>query len=652
MVAENNPVGEGVTRRVNDEQIPDGIGVIEAINQCRRESEDARRDRERKGQKNWDMYLGKQDFSHKQAGQSHEFLPKVPISVEQLASIVKRSLVQFGKYFSAEVDSELGELITGDQLCNFTGVFLDDLWGPNGTTNDFPTVVSDGVKQALLKALLIFKVHGGYTKKRRFTFERGTGLSESEHEEWRLRIDLVRFEDYYPDPTGAGLYEIHRVERDLYEVVEMAEGEDPVYDKEMVDKLVASVAMMRPDDEKLREGDRNQNESTPPAFRIRVVLDEFWGTLLKNDGTIAHRNIVATVANGTFLIRKPEPNPFWHQKSPFIAAPLIRVPHSVWHKAIYDHASDLNIAINELYNLLIDGAMAAVWGISQLRVEDLEDPSQVEGGIRQGMTIAVKQTLPHNAKVYERVSEGELPTEAIAILESLNAEFAQAALTNELKLGALPPKQVLATEILESGQGQNLMLDGIVADLENRAMTPTLELAFQVIMQMADKLPAEVFNFIGDKKVALMIMRASPEERFALFFGRHKFKVHGLSSTMARAMEFQKIMAFLQAVGVSPVFLKTFLQKYSPEKFLQQLMVALNLDPSRFERTEEEIKQLSEPGGEAEGMGVMAQLLGGGPQNAEGQPGGVASGQGAGGSPEAAAIQRRAQPGSQIPGNA
>jgi hypothetical protein len=639
--------GKGTVSPENDEQIDGGVTVIQAINQYRKESADARRDREIKGDKNWQMYLGRQDFSHKQEGQSAEFLPKVPISVEQLAVMVKRSLVQFGHYFSVETDAELGQLITGNQIRNILEVFLADLWAPNTQRSDFPTVISDGVKQALLKSLIILKVHGGTKERNKLTFERGEGLRETKRQDWKLRIDLVRFEDYYPDPTGAGLYEIHRVERDLHEVVELSEGDDPIYDPEMVKQLVDSVGGERPEDEELSEADRNQSETTAPSFRKKVLIDEFWGTLLDDKGRIAHRNVVATVANERFLIRPPEPNPFWHGRSPLLAVPLIRVPHSVWHKAIYDHASDLNVAINELYNLLIDGGMASVWGISQLRVEDLEDPSQVEGGIRQGMTLAVKQTLPHNAKVYERVSEGNAPVEATAVFESLNREFSQAAMTNELKLGSLPPKQVLATEILESGQGQSLMLDGIVADIENALMSPALEMSFQVIMQMAEKMPAEVFNFIDDKKVAVMIMRASPEERFALFFGKCKFKVHGLSSTMARAMEFQKIMAFLQAITVSPLFLQAFMKRFSPDRFIDQIMATLNLNPTNFEKTEEEIATAD---AEMQATAGAQQMMTGGGQ--ETQAGGVASGPAAGGDSQTAAIQRRAQPGSQLPGNA
>lgn len=646
----NNPIGEGMARRQNDEEVePGGYGVIEVINQYRHESEMARRDREFKGDKNWNLYLGHQDWSHKLEGQSKEFLPKVPVSVEQLTSLIKRALVQFGNYFSVDTDVDLGQLVTGNQIREILKVFLKDLWTPNNTRMDFPTVVSDAVKQALLKSLIIWKIHGGTTRQRKFQFERGIGMREMEQDTWKLRVDLVRFEDYYPDPTGAGLYEIHRVERDLHEILALAEGEDAIYDKAVVDQLIGT-SQERPEDEELRDDARNQTETIKPGFRRRVVVDEFWGTILKLDGTVAHRNVVAAVANERFLIRPPEANPFWHQRSPFVVAPLIRVPHSVWHKAIYDDASDLNIAINELYNLLIDGGMASVWGISQLRVEDLEDPSQVEGGIRQGMTLAVKQTLPHNAKVFERVSDGKMPLEATSILESLMSEFSTAALTNELKMGQLPPKQVLATEIVESGQGQNLMLDGIVADLENMAMTPALEMCFQVIMQVADTLPEEAFNFIDDKKVALMIMRASPEERYALFAGRMSFRVFGLSATLARALEFQKIMAFLQAVTVSPIFAQSFLLKYSPERFLEQLMATLNLNSHQFERTPEEVEQLMN--GELQGIGGMQQLLNGGQQTAEGGNPGVASGQGTGGDPLTAAIQRRSQPGSQLPPNA
>jgi hypothetical protein len=378
------------------------------------------------------------------------------------------------------------------------------------------------------------------------------------------------------------------------------------------------------------------------------VLDEFWGTLLDDEGRVAHRNVVATVANKQYLIRPPEPNPYWHQRSPFIAEPLIRVPFSVWHKALFDHASDLNRAINEMFNLMIDGALASVWGVRQVRLDDMEDPSQAEDGIKQGATIAVKQTLPHGQKIVEQVTEGEVPQEAMAMFEALNSEYVQAALTNELKMGALPPRQVLATEVLESSQSQNLMLDGIVADLENNVMAPTLLMCFLNVLQMADSIPETQYANATDRMVALLIMRSKPAERYAMFSEKANFKVSGLSTMMTRALDFQKVMAMLQALRMDPMLMQEFQMEYSPAKMLKHMYRVLAMNPDNFRKSLEE-RTAARQGQQQQGAVAANQFIQGGPQNAEGQPAGVAAGPGTGGDPQVAAIQQQANPATGMP---
>jgi hypothetical protein len=647
----DNPVAvQGGEPGDYDESIPGGTSVIAAINRCRTEAEDGRRSRMDTNDSNWDMYLGRQDWSHKQDGQSTEVLPKVPVSVEQLAAIVKRGMVQFGSFYEVQLGGQLAQNIDGAQVQSLLDVFLDDLWAPNNKKTNLPTVISDAVKQALLKSLIILKVHGSFKTERRFVFERGDDKKEDSHsfeddELWKLRVDVVRAEDYYPDPTGSGLYEIHRVERDLHEVEQMAE--EGIYDKAAVKQLRGTM-FTRPDDEELSDNDRNQDETTEPSFRKRVMLDEFWGTLLDDEGRVAHRNVVATVANEQFLIRPPEPNPYWHQESPFIAEPLVRVPFSVWHKALFDHASDLNRAINELFNLMIDGSLAAVWGVRQIRLDDMEDPSQAENGIKQGATIAVKQTLPHGQKVVEQVTEGEVPQEAMAMFEALNSEFMQASLTNELKMGALPPRQVLATEVLESSQSQNLMLDGIVGDLENNVITRCLRMCFLNVLQMANTIPETSFSGATDRMVALLIMRSSPEERYSMFINKCNFKVNGLSTMMTRALDFQKVMALLQALRMDPALMQEFQKKYSPSKMLKYLYRVLGMNPDHFAASLEE-QSAARQGQMQQGTNTANQFIQGGPENAEGQPAGVASGPGTGGDPTTAAIQQQANPATGMP---
>jgi len=634
-----------------DEQIENGgFSVIQAINAYRDESEQARNQRISQFDRNWDTYLGRQSWAHKLPGQSKEFLPKSPLATEKLTFIVKRGLMQFGDYFSVKLDYELEEKISPEQVREILKPFLNDLWGTENESQKFPTIMSDAVKQALHKSLVILKVHGGDMTKRQFTYQNGEQLKVEDFDEWHLRIDVVRVEDYYPDPTGNGLYEIHRVERDFHQI--MNGVDNGIYDRATVEQMIME-DYERPDDEKLSDEDRNQQESTAPSFRRRVVLDEFWGTLLNSDGSVAHRNVVATVANGKYLIRPPEPNPFWHQESPFVVAPLVRIPFSVWHKAIFDHASDLNLAINELFNLIIDGGIASVWGIKQLRIEDLEDPSQVENGIQQGTTLAVKQTLPHNAKVLETVAEADIPREAMSVFEYLNREFDAASMSDGMGRGSIPPvsSDTPAVAFLQASQSQNIMLDGIIGDLEHEVMSRVLRKSFMVVLQNADAIPDTSFGNVYDKKVALALMRASPEERFAMFASRTKFEVFGLSSLMTLALDFQKFMAMLQAVSIDPTLKAEFMLEYSPRRIIQRMMRMLNINPDDLRKTAEELKQaLQNPTGPFAQASAMNSMLGKGPRTNSGQAAGIAGGPGTGGSATTASIQQQsANPAAGIP---
>lgn len=631
-----------------DQPVDEGtLSVIQEVLRCKVESEDAKIDRIRKNRRNMDVFLGRQDWSHKQEGQSTEFIPKVPVAVEQMCAFVKKGLISFGDWFSINLDRSLADIVDGAQIREVLKCFFNDLWVRNNVSTSLPIIISDGVKQALLESLMIFKVHGGMMTRRTPKFlpearitKEDAELAFEEEKVWRLRIDLVRCEDYYPDPSGNGLYEIHRVERDLHEVIEAAE--DGMYDMAAVKQLI-DVDFKRPEDEKKPERNRNQPETVKPSFRKKVVLMEFWGTLLNNDGTVAHKNIVCTVANDRYLIRPPEPNPWWHQESPFVVAPLIRVPDSVWHKALYDHGSDLNIAINELFNLMLDGGLASVWGIKQLRMEDLEDPSQVAGGVRQGTTLAVKQTLPHNAKVLETVSTGEIPRDAMLIYEALNREFNQAVLTNEMKVGQLPPRKVLATEVVEVTQSQAVTLDGLIGDIEICSLVPMIRKAWLSILQNADDIPEHAWSSTLDKRVAMMIMRASAEERYALFAQKSQFRVNGLSATLARAMDFQKSIALMQVIMQNPLLARAFIVKYSADKHLRKLMNYLNMNPDDMEKDKQELEDTAKEMQEAQGLGQMMGGMQGGGQAAPGAEGSGGAPLG-GGSGEAAQVNQIANP--------
>lgn len=592
----------------------DDLTVIKIVRECKKEAHQARISRLRKSKLNMDAYMGYQDFGDKIEGQSTETLPKLAVAAEQLSAFVKRALTQFGKWF----EFELGARIKGKIPLKESDVetivehFLKKLPDGRNKTTSIAVRLGDAIKIGALESLMIFKVYGTVKNEKAFHVEIGTSfelkeqedgtfevpeglpmggirpeLVVSEREKWCLHVDLIKTEDFYPDPTGAGMYEIHEVERDLAYVQELAD--QGVYDKAAVNALKVSV--QRKEEERRRPGYMGQDRSDPPGFRKKVVLTEYWGDLLGTDGRIAKKNITCTVANDQFLIRKPVDNPFWHSTSPFVVCPLIRVPWSVWHKAIYDIASSLNRTINEVFNLILDGGLAAVWGIKQLRAGFLEKPEQISGGIPQGKTLIVSDDMPVNVKVLEEVSTGKIPPEAGVLLQLLDREFFSAAMSNELQAGLFPGRKVLATEVNQVEQGQAMTMDSIAGDMERECIEKILEKCWLLILQNMSILDeAEIESKIG-KRATMWLMETPPEERFAALAMNGSFTVSGLTSVLSKARDFQKLAALMQMCMTNPILLQAFIKRFSGEKMLTSAMKMLNLNPRDLEKSEEELAQ-------------------------------------------------------------
>ena len=598
--------------------------LISWVMECRREAYDARRTRVKLNNINRDAYMSIQDFSHKQKGQSAEFLPKTSVAAEQFGAFIKKALVQFGDWFQVKLSPEIKPYITEGQIRALIKLYLAQLPDGHNKKTNIETRLADGGKLGLLESLMIFKVYGKEIEINSYEVdpkEQPPTLTIKKSRKWRLAIDSIRSEDYFPDPTGRGLYEIHEVERDWIDVFQSAKA--GVYDLETVEKL-------RDEDhpksesiyEKRRPQQQGQDRSTPPAHRHRILLTEFWGTVINAKGEIVADNQLCTVANKKHLIRHMETNPLWHGESPFIAEPLIRVPHSVWHKALYDSVSQLNFAINELFNLMLDGGIASVWGIKQLRIDHLADPRQVENGIPQGITLQVKDTLPADMKVLENVSEidGTILQSGNAIFGMLDREFQSAALTTDTMQGELPQRQVKATEITAANQSQSTTLSSIAMDMEVNVMERMLRLSWLTMLQhIEDFTQNDIVQAVG-QKAATLLLGLDDATRFSIFAGACSFTVSGLSAVLAATQDFQKLMAFFQAVSQNPILMKDFIGKYDPGKVLDLLMKHLNINPDDIAATETpNIPQLIQQ------YQMFAQLTGGG-QATQSQPGAPAGG--------------------------
>lgn len=540
----------------------------------------ARRNRMEQNKINYDVYHLRQDFSYKQKGQSKEFLPKMHMAVEQATNFIQQGLIDIGEWFNVEPEEGMIEdamSIKPDEIRRILDRQLRKI--------NFAATVADSTKTGLLGSLMIVKVTTRKVVKPKYVAktELKNGvfkqkLLKRDDKITQLRIDIVRQEDYYPDPSGGSLYEMQDIYLDYFEVEALAKGPDAIYELEKVKELQNSMSNESTEKTYTKSRETGQNPTTP-GYRNRIKITEVWGNLLDASGNLLMENCVWTVANDRIVIQKPTPNPLWHQESPFVACPIIRIPNSVWHKALMDAPAYLNRATNEMFNLVLDGGMMGVHGIKQIREHWLTDPSQIEDGVGPGDTLRVNTSCPPGASALERVDTSSVPPEGLNILNLLNQELNTAALTNDLRMGVAPFRAVKATEVVEASQSISSMFSGMAEQIETNFITKVLEKSWKTLAQSLDDMDSpEMEALIGGKRWH-QLKNMTPEEVFASTVGQCVFRVFGISATLNKQREFTKLQAFLQTVASSPVLMEEFVKSgYDFGKLLGEIMKSLDIN--------------------------------------------------------------------------
>lgn len=552
---------------------PDEAQAMSIYNAYKQEGEQARFGRMQQNKTNFDSYHLRQDYSYKQKGQSQEFLPKLAMAVEQGANFLQQGLVDMGEWFRVYPAPGLTEdnmKIKPDEIQTILSRQLEKA--------GFMGQVGDAVKLGFLGSLMVAKIHGKMVPKAMYSVEtKSEGgsfkkrLVKKEDKKWHLVIDLIRQQDWKPDPTASkGMFNIQDCPMDWYALEAMAK-QDKGYDMGKIEMLKGMPSYVTPNlQEYERSRETDQNLATR-NYRHRVKVTEVWGDFVTPEGDLVWENSYMVIANDLWVIRKPAPIGFWHGEHPYVATPILRVPHSVWGKTPMDAASMLNKATNEMFNLMLDGGLASVHGIKQIREHWLEDPEQVENGIAPGDTLRVNTSCPPGATALERVDTTSISADVLPMYNVLTQEFVTAAMTNDLRMGVQPQGQTSATAIVESNQTNNTMFTAIAKHIEADFVKPILVKAWLTCAQhMNDFDDKELEALIGADRAAA-IKQMGPEALFAETAGQIKFEVFGITETLNKEKDFTKLTALLQTISSSPVMMEEFTKKYDFGKLLTEI---------------------------------------------------------------------------------
>lgn len=554
----------------------------------------ARRQRSYQNEANWQAYRGQQDFSQKAEYQSRETTPAFPLAVDQIVGTFERSLTDSDDWLSVDQSGIGTPFLTADQVKRLIMFYLERLDAPGNQpekSRGIQVVVGDAAKVGIIEPTVTLKIYPVIRRRRIYKMERvdpdenreggdypahhfvGKRLKPTEVETMRLAIDVIPWEDYYPDPSDKCRWEIHRTRVSIDELLANEE-----YDQEVVRSLLSKAHTTIAESDNERKGDGENSVETDP---YEIELLEGWGDIIdERTGEVLHENVFWAWA-GDKLVRKPTPNPFWDGTSPFISAPLIRVPGSKEPRALADIAVPLWRAANELANLILDGSMRATWGVGQLRADMIEHPEDVADGVPQGYTFVLKPNAPFGQKAYERVDNGEVPGLAIEGLQRMEQYVNEALAIPETRLGQVPDPNQTATATVQALRSSGSLYEAFAARFEDTILEPLFDKAWKLIAQYADDFLSEEMVTILGPTTVLRFLQMSQDERFQLIHHAN-FKVRGLRGLANREREFQKLTTLINLLSGNPQFADFYGRTRDYDKLFAAVERSIGIDPDMF----------------------------------------------------------------------
>jgi hypothetical protein len=519
-----------------------------------RTSAEARKDAVDRWDRARKAWANEYDFSYKSPNQAKAYVPRLTRNIEIVSQYLRRAFSENQQSFTVEAVSPTIENLKWASALQKMCFYLLD-------ANNLLEKWQKLVKMGLLYGLMIAKIT--------VQPEKVTHVAKGEDGKWktvernayRLSVDIVSPYDIYLDPSGRNRFLIHKITVDeayLYDLADMG-----VIEKSAIEEL-------KERGKKVEEETESQKVKHP-SFRRIVHLFEYWGDWWDDEGKVMHRNVWMIFGSvGTaigekgvpqvfkegvpcVLLKGPLPNPYWHQKPPFIVAPLIYSPYTeVYPLSLTDPLVDMQREYTRLFNAMLDGAIfdaIAVFEVSDYGVEDVEGIENLWAG-----KILRKKNI-NQGQVITPVHLGKMPTAAAFLVQLMERYLLEGFGVTETVMGYLATRgRPTATEVVTARAHAFASIEELAKAAEASFWEPLLNLLLQISLQvLPDIADEQMLQALGeDKEVLNQILSLSAEEREAIARGGYRFKARALSQAVAKVQEIAKMTEFLQLISEIP----------------------------------------------------------------------------------------------------
>lgn len=539
------------------------VGYLHEAQQGRRGGLNPRDD---KWEQNAHLYWGRYDHSAKAEWQAKVSMPEISSFVDRFSAAMKEALVANPNGFYTVVDPTDKESDISSAIKRAMDAWLS-ICGTNmlGTPLAFPAVFEEQVKLGSMMScasVVNWKTDVPYG---------------------RVAVETVDPRLVWLDATGRNLYRIRRTIVDKHQLLRDAGLRDrkgrSIYNIEAI-KLLGS--HLEYEDISRREqltGDSQHATST----REQITLDEYIATVVTSDGRVLADNALMVVANGNFLIRGPEPNPFWHKKDWLSYTPLISAPLSVYGRSYMEDFGSIAETFNSLTNLILDAVQTSSLRAFAIVPSMLMDPAQALEPITPNKVYRLEDGADA-AQFLQAVELGRLPPESVQVWTTMKNELREAADINEIGLGQFAPKsRTSATEISQTQESSSALIRSVANTVENRFLNPQLDLIWKTGLQHVKRDDPAIRAAMGDELFNALIGR-----RKELLSRPLTFQARGISTLIQKAKMLRALLMLFQILSQSDLLLQEFLKNADLGKLVQHMFELSDIDMTRFTLSDRE----------------------------------------------------------------
>jgi hypothetical protein len=531
------------------------------------QSTDAWKNRKLAFDESWNLFWNKYDFSRKASWQSKNFVPKMSRMIRQAAYSFKDAIITAGDFFSV-----IGVGVKSKERA-WVPAKIIMFWARK---NDLVNKIVDSLFAALMSSMMVFKVYWetysdtDVTEPTSINPNSAKGLESSlaltdapagatppplttkRIVKGRMRVDIIDPYNFRVDPTGARKYVIHEYEMDLHDLIQLASSPANKYEKDVVDQMCADI---RNASEKQADEARRKNESVPQgqqSKRKRIRIREYWGELYDEDGKDLRRNMTFSIANDTYLIRKPFKNPYFPDHDPFVYGPLLRVPFSNFHQSFAEVLNGLQRIATEIYNLTLDSNLWSSMKAFEIDLDQVVDANELKNGVYPGKAFK-KRTKGVPRQMITAIELGMTNPQNLAFYNQVDREMQNVSSITEFSAGFVGGRKTeLATEINTKSAQSFTYMGSIAREAEDNVLSRLIDYMWECVLNFQDDYTDEEIKELLGEDTSNLLALMSDSGRRDYLGGRYRFEFNGISRVLDKAKELEKVQLTIQLLERVP----------------------------------------------------------------------------------------------------